>query len=151
MKKIIRTILKEDRGQMFLNNIVKYMKNDFPIIKNLKDYGFYDQLSEDEINYVLSGIFGKPVQRKIQSIYDNHNEIYYEHHDGTWVKYEYDENGNIIYSENYSGDWGKWEFDKNGNVIYFENSDGYWEKYEYNENGNVIYYENSDGEIRDKR
>jgi hypothetical protein len=49
MKKIIRKILKEDRREEFLNKIIKVMKNDYPIIKNLKDYGFWEQLSKDEL------------------------------------------------------------------------------------------------------
>jgi len=127
------------------------MNNDFPLFKNMKNYGFYDQLSEDEINYVFSGIFGKPVQRKIQSIYDNHNEIYYEELNGQWEKYEYDENGNIIYSENSYGDWRKYEYDKNGNEIYREYSDGYWKKWEYDNRGYRIYYKDSTGYIEDER
>jgi hypothetical protein len=80
MKKLIKKILKEDRRQMFLNKIVHVMKNDFPLFKNMEDYGFYDQLSEDEINYVLSGIFGKPVDYyEDGNIYnENGDDIYYE-------------------------------------------------------------------------
>jgi hypothetical protein len=63
MKKIIRKILKEDRRQMFLNKIVQVMKNDFPLFKNMESYGFTEQLSEEELNYVFSGIFGEPVVR----------------------------------------------------------------------------------------
>ena len=145
MKNIIRKILKEDRRQMFLDKIVHVMKNDYPLFNNMKLYGFYDQLSEEELNYVLSGIFGKPVQRKIQSIYDNHNEIYYEEPNGQWEKYEYDENGNEIYSEDSYGDWRKKEYDENGNIIYEEYSIGICKKYQYDENGNKIYEERSDG------
>ena len=63
MKETIRKILKEDRKQMFLNKIIKVMKNDFPLFKNMKDYGFYDQLSKEELNYVFSEIFGKSVKK----------------------------------------------------------------------------------------
>jgi hypothetical protein len=56
MKKIIRKILKEDRREEFLNKIIKVMKNDYPLLKNMELYGFYDQLSDYELNYVLSGI-----------------------------------------------------------------------------------------------
>jgi YD repeat-containing protein len=151
MKRLIKKILKEDREQMFLDKIVKVMKNDFPLFKNLKDYGFYEQLSEDELNYVLSGVFGKPVRYSddrigILLIYDeNNNLIYSENSYGYWVKREYDENGNGIYSENSNGYWTKIEYDENGNEIYSEFSNGYWEKYEYDENGNMIYEEDSDG------
>ena len=152
MKKLIKKILKEDRRQEYLNKIVKFIKNDFPLFKNLKDYGFYYELSEQELYYVLSGIFGKPVVKKIFNygdIYDeNGNQIYYENHNGDWIKYEYDNNGNIIYFENSNGLWVKYEYDENGNMIYSENSNGYWEKWEYDENGNIIYHETSDGEIQ---
>ena len=78
------------------------MKNDFPLFKNMEDYGFYEQLSEEELIYVLSGIFGEPVIVKGKNIYNNDgNEIYSEKFDGYWIKYEYnDKNGNKIYSEN---------------------------------------------------
>ena len=151
MKKIIRKILKEDQRERYLNKIIKFIKNDFPLFKNMKDYGFYDELSEEELIYVLSGIFGKPVQKKIQSIYDNHNEIYFETSNGQWQKYEYNDNGNEIYSEDSYGDWRKYEYDENNNMIYYENSDGEWVKREYDENGNMIYKEFSDGVIIDYR
>ena len=126
MKKIIKKILKEDRRQMFLNKIVKVMKNDFPLFKNMKDYGFYEQLSEEELYYVFSGIFGKPVLKYLYSaIYDeNGNEIYWEDSDGYWKKYEYDENNNLIYYENSDGEWVKLEYDENGDILYKEYSDG---------------------------
>jgi hypothetical protein len=153
MKRLIKKILKEDREQMFLDKIIQVMKNDFPLIKNLKDYGFYEQLSRDELNYVLSGIFGKPVEYyEGGNIYDENNKrIYNESSDGYWIKKEYDENGNEIYYEVSDGYWEKYEYDKNGNMIYFEDSDGYWKKYKYNEYGNNIYWEDSDGVIRDNR
>jgi ATP-dependent helicase/DNAse subunit B len=47
MKRLIKKILKEDRRQMFLDKIIKVMKNDFPLFKNLKDYGFTEQLSRN--------------------------------------------------------------------------------------------------------
>ena len=159
MKNIIRQILKEDRRQMFLDKIIKVMKNDFPLIKNLKDYGFYEQLSRDELNYVFSGIFGEPVEYyyggnvpNIIEIYDeNENEIYSENSYGDWKKWEYDDNGNKIYSENSYGNWKKYEYDEYGNEIYNESSEGKWEKREYDENRNLIYFENSYGLIRDYR
>ena len=83
------------------------MKNDFPLFKNLKDYGFYDQLLKYELNYVLSGIFGKPVKYSYGSsldVYDDRgNEIYSENSDGYWVKREYDEYGSRIYYEDSDG------------------------------------------------
>ncbi len=153
MKNIIRKILKEEREEQFLNKIIKVIKNDFPIFKNLKDYGF--NLSEEELNYVLSGIFGESVRKKgrrYNSIYNqNGNEIYSEDSNGDWVKREYDDYGNLIYFERFNDHWVKREYDDNGNEIYYENSDGYWEKSEYDENGNKIYYEDSNGVIRDYR
>jgi len=137
---------------MYLNKIAEVIKNDYPLIKNLKLYGFYYQLSEDELNYVFSGIFGKPVRLNNNEIYDkNRNLIYSEDFEGEWYKREYDENGNLIYYEDGDGYWEKYEYDENGRNIYYEHSDGYWYKYEYDENGNQIYSENSDGLIRDYR
>ena len=155
MKKLIKKILKEDQREMYLNKIVQVMKNDFPLFKNLKLYGFYDQLSEDELIYVLSEIFGEPVQRINQIIYDDRGDkIYYENNKGDWTKWEYDEHGHRIYFENSHRShsvWTKWKYDENGNEIYRENSNGWWEKKEYDKNGNEIYYETSDGGILDNR
>ena len=100
------------------------MKKDYPLFKNLKDYGFYDQLSNDEMGYVFSEIFDQPVKvNKLGIFNQNGNQIYSESSDGFWIKYEYDENGRIIYYEDSDGYWTKREYDKNGNEIYYENSD----------------------------
>ena len=140
MKNIIKKILKEDREQMFLDKIVKVMNNDFPLFKNMEDYGFWEELSEDEINYVLSGVFGQkePVEYYYGGNVPNIIEIY-------------DENNKRIYNENSYGNWSRKEYDENGNIIYYENSEGYWKKFEYDENGQRIYFEDSYGEIRDYR
>jgi hypothetical protein len=155
MKKLIKKILKEDQREMYLNKIVQVMKNDFPLFKNLKLYGFYDQLSEDELIYVLSEIFGEPVQRINQIIYDDRGDkIYYENGKGDWTKWKYDEHGHRIYFENSHRShsvWTKWKYDENGNMIYRESSDGSWEKKEYNEYGTVIHFEDSYGVIKDYR
>jgi hypothetical protein len=152
MKKIIRKILKEDRRQMYLNKIIEVMKKDYPLYKNLKLYGFTDQLSEEELTYVFSGIFGEPVIKKDNSIYnDNGNNIYVEDSYGNWFKKEYDDYGNEIYFENSDGYWTKSEYDDNGNNIYVEDSYGNWFKKEYDENGNNIYVEDSNGNIYDNR
>ena len=128
MKKIIRKILKEDRQEQFLNKIIKVMKDEYPVFNKLEDYGF--NLSEDELDYVFSGIFGEPVTVKRKSIYNqNGNMIYLETSDGYWFKSEYDENGNEIYIENSNGEWAKYGYDGNGNEIYYENSNGYIDHY----------------------
>ena len=121
----------DDSRQMFLNRIIEVMKNDYPLIKYMDIYGFTEQLSEEEINYVLSEIFGEPVTLDGQNIYN--------------------QNGNRIYSEYSNGFWEKFEYDENGNRIYSEYSDGYWLKIEYDENGREIYRENSKGKIIDNR
>ena len=176
MKNIIKKILKEDRRQEYLNKIINFMKNDYPLFHNLKDYGFYDQLTIDELNYVLSEIFEMTVNLGMEEyhpeyiIYNNNGkEIYFEdldignwtkseydkngnltyneHNDGVWYKYEYDENGNITYYGSYDGDWEKREYDERGNNTYYENFTGYWIKRVYDENNNEIYSKNSDGKI----
>ena len=121
MKKIIRKILREDREQMFLDKIVQVMKNDFPLFKNMKDYGFYEQLSKKELNYVFSEIFGKSVKKYRMGIQD--------------------ENGVVLYKEFSDGYWDKWEYDENNNLIYYEGSDGDWVNIERDENGDILYKE----------
>ena len=112
------------------------MKNDYPIFHNLKLYGFYDQLSEDELIYVFSGILEQPVfgitnpGRSLNVYGENRLRIYFEDYDGFWKKYEYDENGYIIY---------------------YESSKGHWEKREYDDRGKEMYYEDSNGNIEDNR
>jgi YD repeat-containing protein len=156
MKNIIRKILKEDQRERYLNKIVKVMKNDYPLFKNLKDYGFWEELSEDELIYVLFEIFDGSVTINKMSygfnIYDENNKLIYEEYsDGYWVKYEYDENGNKIHEENSDGYWVKYEYDENGNLIYKEWDDGFWKKWGYDNRGNRIYYEDSTGYIEDDR
>jgi len=137
------------KRKIYLDKIIKFMKNDYPLFKNLKDYGFYNQLSNDEMDYVFSGIFGESVTINKMSrgfiIYDKNGKLIYRESNGFWIKYEYDKNGNEIYVENSDGEWWKKEYDKNGKQIYWENSDGYWYKKEYDERGNEIYYESSIG------
>ena len=103
MKNKIRKILKEDRQEQFLNKIILLLKDDYPIFKKLNDYGF--NLSEDELNYVFSGIFGEPIIKQGTLIYnENGNLLYFENNDGYWEKYEYDDNGNRIYYEDSNGE-----------------------------------------------
>jgi hypothetical protein len=138
MKKIIKKILKEDQRERYLNKIINFMKNDYPLFHNLKDYGFYDQLSWDELYYVLSGILEQPVFRTT----NRSNSLHV-----------YDGNGNKIYYENYhSFYWYKTEYNDNGNTIYYENSDGFWWKREYRYKTNIVsYYEDSNGVIKGKQ
>ena len=116
------------KRKIYINKIIKVMKNDYPLLKNLKDYGFYDDLSEYELNYVLSGVFGETVRYMYGGIINkNGNRIYRETSYGYWVKYEYDENNNRIYNEDSDGFWFKKEYDENRNLIYYETSNGYIE------------------------
>jgi len=99
------------------------------------------------LNFVLSRIFGEPINKIRNSIFNkNGNELYIEYSSGFWRKSEYDNNGNEIYNEDSKGFWRKYEYDDNGKVIYYEDSDGYWEKSEYDDNGNIIYWENFKGD-----
>ena len=141
---------------MFLDKIGDIMKNDFPLFKNLKLYGFYDQLSEDELNYVLSGVFVEPVSIHGNRIYNdkNGNILYSESPNGNWSKWEYDENDRVIYfvyEDSKSKYWEKWEYNEDGRILYREYDTGKWKKWGYDENGKQIYYEDSDGLIRDFR
>ena len=92
------------KRKIYLDKIIEFMKNDYLLFYNLKLYGFYEQLSVDELNYIFSNIFGQPVKIKGNIIYnENGNIIYTEHSDGKWEKREYNENGNETYYENSNG------------------------------------------------
>jgi len=160
MKKIIRKILKEDQRERYLDKIADFMKNDYPLFKNMELYGLYDQLSEDELKYVLSGIFNQNVGHRryhdeyFKYVYNNNGkEIYFEDFiSGDWVLKQYNSLGKKIYEEHSDGKWVKVEYDEHGRRIYFERFDGFWEKYEYNEDGNTIYFEDSiNGVMLDNR
>lgn len=81
-----------DNIKIYLDKIIKVIKNDYPLFKNMKSYGFYDHLSEEELNYVLSNVFEKPVRLFINVHYyvydENNNRIYYESSRGKWVRKE---------------------------------------------------------------
>ncbi len=81
--------------KIYLDKIIKVIKNDYPLFKNLRDYGF--KLSEDELNYVLSNIFQQPVRVEVYGyqtigigIYNQNGDMrYFEYPNGLWVKKEY--------------------------------------------------------------
>jgi YD repeat-containing protein len=147
------------KRKIYIDKIIKVMKKDYPLFHNLKIYGFYDQLSNDEMDYVFSGVFEQPVKVEgygyelsgLGIFNENRKTIYFEYSNGKWWKKEYDEDNNQIYYESSNGNWVKYQYDKNGNPIYYENSDGYWWKKEYDENGNIIYSEDYNGEIINNR
>ena len=62
-----------------MDKIIEFMKNDFPLFKNMKDYGFYEQLSEEELNYVFSEIFEQPITSySYGSVFDKNGNILYD-------------------------------------------------------------------------
>jgi YD repeat-containing protein len=64
-----------------------------------------------------------------QEIDERGNEVYYEDHDGFWIKSVYDDSGNRIYYEDSYGHWIKYEYDDFGNYIYSEDSEeNIWRK-----------------------
>ena len=135
MKNIIRQILREEfeyKQQLFdllrsgdsdnlemvkmisqgqdiniLELLIDYLKQEGP--SYFKILNHFD-LSDGEIDYILSGIFGEPVRYSYDIIYDN--------------KVIYNENGNVIYYEDSEGTWEKTEYDDYGKVIYYEDSYG---------------------------
>ena len=141
MKNIIKKILREDIEEQFLNKIILLMKDEYPIFKKLKDYGF--NLSEEEMNYVLSGIFGEPVIK--QGFLD---EIPQRSASNIEI---YNQNGDVVYSEDSYGNWRKYKYYKNKTEVYYENLIGFWVKIIYDNDRNKIYYERSDGYIEDNR
>ena len=99
MKNIIRKILKEDRQQDFINKIILLLKDDFPIFKNLKKYGLYNQLSKEELIAILKGLLGDGLVHDFRIEYGferfivfnkNNDSVYKEYYDGDWYIPQYD-------------------------------------------------------------
>jgi hypothetical protein len=175
MKRLIRKILREEfnykekifnllnSGQDENIEMVKYLSEGqgYDLIDLLfgyfKEYGppYFNifnvlELTEEEQEFILTKIYGyitiKGRNSLVIRIYEyNGNQIYLEHSDGDWSKWEYDDKGDRIYREDSDGDWVKYEYDDKGNMIYSEDSDDYWEKYEYDDKGNRVYEERSNG------
>ena len=101
------------KRKIYLDKIIEFMKKDYPLFHNLKLYGFRDQLSVDELNYILCGIFEQPVKLEMfvdccHILDNNDNELYYENYGGIWRRSKYDENGNeICMEDNYMHEWRK--------------------------------------------
>ena len=96
------------------------------MIKNLLLSLFYKTIKHN--NMTIAQILKHDFSKGSLFLYDsNGKEIYWEHSDGYWIKYDYDSNGNKIYREDSNRYWSKREYDANGNEIYYENSDGYIE------------------------
>ena len=88
-------MISQGQGINILELLIEFFKENLepPYFKFLNHF----DLSDGELNYVLSGIFGESVTINKMSygfiIYDdNHNEIYYEKPNGHWYKKEYDKN-----------------------------------------------------------
>ena len=99
MKNIIRKILTEEKQEMFLNRVILLMKDDFPIFKNLQDYGLYSQLSKEEIIFILKGLLGDGLVydfrveygfKKYEVYNINNKPTYIEYYDGDWYIPQYD-------------------------------------------------------------
>ena len=135
MKKLIRKILREQfeyKQQLFnllrtgdkdniemvkmisqgqdidiLELLIEFFKEDNP--PYFKILNHFD-LSDDELIYIFSEIFGEPVH------YD-YNEIIKAYR-------LFNQNGKIIYRENYDGWWGKFKYNEIGYLISWEDADG---------------------------
>ena len=99
------------------------MKNDYPLFHNLKLYGFDDELSDDELKYVLYKIFGQPVivtkgKYSIFIHFQNNKIVYWESKYLDWYIFEYNENNNCIHYEDSIGNWGKYIYDENEDLSY---------------------------------
>jgi hypothetical protein len=129
MKKLIKRILREeieksDRHYKMLDIISEHVQ--LPYFDSMEGLTIYD---EDDQEYIMRKIYGYNVGVYLRSIYDRitgrPQKIYWEHHDnGSWIKFEYDDNGNRIYANNSQGQWEKREYDEDGNMIYLEDSFG---------------------------
>jgi len=134
MKRLIRKILREeieksDKHYRMLDKISDHV--DLPYFDSMEGLTIDDK---DDQLYVLKKIYGNNIKIK--------------------GKYIYDDKGNNIYYEHSNGSWEKWEFDDRGKMIYREVSGGYWEKWEFGYGwypGTLIYYEDITGVKLDKR
>lgn len=80
------------------------------------------------------------------TFYDKFNNVTRkENSDGSWTKFEYDENAKLIFVEKHDGKWEKYTRNEKGLVLNFENSNGFWYKYVYNLDGKVLAFSNSAG------
>ena len=132
MKKLIKRILREeinksDRHYRRLDIISDHVQ--LPYFESMEGLTIDD---EDDQEYIMRKIYGYNVGVYLRSIYDDSRnghdspqKIYWEHNDnGSWIKFEYDDNRNRIYANNSQGQWEKREYDEDGNMIYLEDSWG---------------------------
>jgi YD repeat-containing protein len=87
--------------------LIEFFKEDNP--PHFKILNHFD-LSDDELIYIFSEIFGEPVT------YD-YNEIIKAYR-------LFNQNGKIIYRENYDGWWAKFKYNEIGYLISWEDADG---------------------------
>ena len=109
------------KHQKYIDYIAKDIE--LPYLKYLNMYG----LNKEDMELVLSKLFNEPVIyiRPMHGVYNkNRNNIYREMSDGSWERYEYNDQGKRTYHEDSTGFWSKREYDNQGNEIYWENIDG---------------------------
>jgi hypothetical protein len=137
---------KSDKHYRMLDKISNY--GELPYFKSMEGLTIYDK---DDQEYIMRKILGDDISIKGRSIYYYGDMIYYEHSDGDWEKWVYDDKGNRIYSVDSDGNWWKYEYtgyqQHKGffhSVIVTQGlSDGYWEESEYDKDGEQISYETS--------
>ena len=66
-------------------------------------------------------------------VYDAKGDhVYFEHEEGGWRKYEYDDDHNVVREESSDGEVNIYKYDEDGERIYFETSDGLCVHYDGN-------------------
>jgi|694.fasta_scaffold127886_1 hypothetical protein len=84
----------------YLDKIVSIIE-----IPYFKELGLYGIDEDDEMEYILSKVYGFEIRIVGSGILDSstNKRIYHEYSTGKWYKIEYDLNGNRTYYENSDG------------------------------------------------
>ena len=98
-------MISQGQGINILELLIDYSKEN-PKPPYFKILNHFD-LSHGEIDYILSKLLNDNIHQIERysngRILYSENGIYYEHSNGNWEKYEYDDNGNEIYYEDSDG------------------------------------------------
>lgn len=76
---------------------------------------------------------------------------YQEYVDGTWDRWDYENNSRNFTFSDLSGYWCKYEFDEFSNNIYREDSEGLWERHRYDPHTRELLYQENETKIVKER
>ena len=116
---------------------------DYFLENKLKDIDFKEGSTievetQSEFNFIKWFLEKTKNQIRVKS-------LKFKRSDGSWEKFEYNDQGLKTRYESSNGYWTKFEYNSQGLKTRCEDSNGYWSKFEYNDQGLKTRYENSDG------